>query len=172
MAAATSALNPDTGATVVRRELLPIWLPVRREIALRMVSQRARRGTRPYSIAMKRDSVISSIKTPLPSCADWKDIVFHRPLSRGVQDPTLRCAAGSRRLFAPRVDERPWRDGCAVRSGAPRGLTLWCSWLTARRRVTGLDRRITGGDRERLEIAASHAADAGLAVWFSPSHVT
>jgi hypothetical protein len=28
--------------------------------------------------------------------------------------------------------------------------------------------RITGGDPDRLEIAASHAADAGLEVWFSP----
>ena len=28
--------------------------------------------------------------------------------------------------------------------------------------------RITGGDRDRLEIAAAHAADAGLEVWFCP----
>jgi hypothetical protein len=28
--------------------------------------------------------------------------------------------------------------------------------------------RVTGGYRERLEIAATHAADAGLEVWFSP----
>ncbi|MFC6020261.1 hypothetical protein ACFP2T_29340 [Plantactinospora solaniradicis] len=28
--------------------------------------------------------------------------------------------------------------------------------------------RVTGGDPERLEIAAQHAADAGLEVWFSP----
>src|SRR2546423_11553974 len=28
--------------------------------------------------------------------------------------------------------------------------------------------RITGGDPGRLEIAAKHAADAGLEVWFSP----
>jgi hypothetical protein len=28
--------------------------------------------------------------------------------------------------------------------------------------------RVTGGDPERLEIAAAHAADAGLEVWFSP----
>src|SRR5918911_951465 len=28
--------------------------------------------------------------------------------------------------------------------------------------------RITGGDPDRLEIAATHAADAGLEVWFSP----
>ncbi|MFF5110910.1 hypothetical protein [Streptosporangium sp. NPDC000509] len=28
--------------------------------------------------------------------------------------------------------------------------------------------RITGGDPDRLEIAAGHAADAGLEVWFSP----
>jgi hypothetical protein len=28
--------------------------------------------------------------------------------------------------------------------------------------------RITGGDPDRLEIAANHAADAGLAVWFCP----
>ena len=28
--------------------------------------------------------------------------------------------------------------------------------------------RITGGEPDRLEIAASHAADAGLEVWFSP----
>src|SRR5438094_3249194 len=28
--------------------------------------------------------------------------------------------------------------------------------------------RITGGDPDRLEIAASHAADAGLEVWLSP----
>ncbi len=28
--------------------------------------------------------------------------------------------------------------------------------------------RITGGNADRLEIAAIHAADAGLEVWFSP----
>src|SRR5215831_13883227 len=28
--------------------------------------------------------------------------------------------------------------------------------------------RITGGDPDRLEIAASHAADVGLEVWFCP----
>ena len=28
--------------------------------------------------------------------------------------------------------------------------------------------RITGGDADRLEIAARHAADAGLEVWFCP----
>src|SRR5262252_5070266 len=28
--------------------------------------------------------------------------------------------------------------------------------------------RITGGDPDRLEIAATHAADAGLEVWFCP----
>jgi hypothetical protein len=28
--------------------------------------------------------------------------------------------------------------------------------------------RVTGGDPDRLEIAATHAADAGLAVWFCP----
>ena len=28
--------------------------------------------------------------------------------------------------------------------------------------------RITGGDPERLEIAATYAADAGLEVWFCP----
>src|SRR3954451_24355949 len=28
--------------------------------------------------------------------------------------------------------------------------------------------RITGGDPDRLEIAAAHAAHAGLEVWFSP----
>src|SRR5678815_2160873 len=28
--------------------------------------------------------------------------------------------------------------------------------------------RITGGDPDRLETAATHAADAGLAVWFCP----
>jgi hypothetical protein len=28
--------------------------------------------------------------------------------------------------------------------------------------------RITGGDPDRLEIAAAHAADAGLEVWFCP----
>ncbi|MGI5286329.1 hypothetical protein ACQEVF_23725 [Nonomuraea polychroma] len=28
--------------------------------------------------------------------------------------------------------------------------------------------RITGGDPDRLEIAARHAADAGLEVWYSP----
>jgi hypothetical protein len=28
--------------------------------------------------------------------------------------------------------------------------------------------RVTGGDTDRLEIAATHAADAGLEVWFSP----
>jgi hypothetical protein len=28
--------------------------------------------------------------------------------------------------------------------------------------------RVTGGDPDRLEIAATHAADAGLEVWFSP----
>lgn len=28
--------------------------------------------------------------------------------------------------------------------------------------------RVTGGDPERLEVAATHAADAGLEVWFSP----
>ena len=28
--------------------------------------------------------------------------------------------------------------------------------------------RITGGDPDRLEIAAPHAAEAGLEVWFSP----
>ena len=28
--------------------------------------------------------------------------------------------------------------------------------------------RITGGDPERLAVAAEHAADAGLEVWFSP----
>ena len=28
--------------------------------------------------------------------------------------------------------------------------------------------RVTGGDPDRLEIAAAHAADAGLEVWFCP----
>ncbi len=32
--------------------------------------------------------------------------------------------------------------------------------------------RITGGDPDRLEIAAVHAADIGLEVWFSPLPAT